>query len=47
LWINSQRRAYKTWKEGKPSSHMMDDERAAALEAVEGWAWDGQGGQRR
>ena len=39
-WIGAQRAAYKAWKAGKPCSNTMDDERAAALEAVEGWAWD-------
>ncbi len=40
-WVSTQRKAYKAWKAGKPCKHTMDDERAAALEAVEGWPRDG------
>ena len=36
-WVNTQRKEYKAWQQGKRSS--MTPERIAALEAVPGWEW--------
>ncbi len=41
MWIANQRRAHKAWQAGERCPYTMDDDRAAALEAVDGWAWDG------
>ncbi len=47
VWVESQRSAKKAMEAGSASSKMTPL-RAAALEAVPGWAWDGRrGGLKR
>ena len=42
-WVNTQRRAKKAARAGRPVGERMTPQRAAALEAVPGWAWDPHG----
>ncbi len=45
FWVNTQRSAYKSWKEPekyKPVRICMDEERAAKLESIPGWSWEPQ-----
>ena len=39
-WVTRQRREYKAYQQGEPND--MTPERIAALEAMQGWAWDAQ-----
>ena len=39
-WVNTQRKAKKAMDAGKKGRNKMTPERAAALDAVPGWAWE-------